>query len=361
MDQRCRASPERSASAIARSPQCDRVGEYRAPACGAARQVAVGQRQLAARAAALEQRRSRPGSPARPRPRRRPTNQRQRPGRRRFSPCLSAVAGLRPARSPGAARDRGRAPIGDQVALVARSASSSVGPVGGGRSSAYAQRQRVLRRPPRDARRAAARLRRPPARGPARPPRRRRPSAWCASRAGRRAPAARQQRRERARVQPIRRGGEIASQHRLPRQLVPEDQQLPPAPRSIPPRRTRRPRRRRAGDRREQPGLDARPDRPRRLEHRAAGRRQPRGARQHRVAHRRRQRPPAAGQHLGDEERVAAGLPVQRGRVERALPDQRAHGRLATAAAARRAAGRRVARSPSTDRSGWRGPTSSSR
>ena len=57
-------------------------------------------------------------------------------------------------------------------------------------------------------------------------------------------------------------------------------------------------------------GVDARADQSRDLDGRACLRAQGRDPGQHRVARRRRQRPGAAAQHLGHEERVAAGEPV---------------------------------------------------
>ena len=67
----------------------------------------------------------------------------------------------------------------------------------------------------------------------------------------------------------------------------------------------------------QQPGLDLGADDRGRVERGPAVGRQARGAGQHRVAHGGRDAGVAAGQHLGDEERVAAGLAVQRGAVER--------------------------------------------
>ena len=75
----------------------------------------------------------------------------------------------------------------------------------------------------------------------------------------------------------------------------------------------------------EQPGLHLGADERGGVERGAAGRRQARGAGQHGVAHSGRDAGLAAGQHLGDEERVAAGLAMQRGGVERAAGGERRH------------------------------------
>ena len=75
----------------------------------------------------------------------------------------------------------------------------------------------------------------------------------------------------------------------------------------------------------EQAMLDAVADHRRRVQHLARRRIEPLGARQHRVAHGARQACATARQDLGDEERIARGLAMQAGGIDRASARQAPH------------------------------------
>ena len=147
--------------------------------------------------------------------------------------------------------------------------------------------------------------------------------------------------------------------HRPAQQLVPEGQAVGwsrPARRGRGTRRPRRPGRRRAAP----PPPGTAPPRPgRRPRRAAAGHRAQPG--QHQVAHGRRDTLGRAGQHLGDQQRIAAGhLEHLGGRPARA-PGQLGDGRRRTAAAGSAGGPARAAGRPGRSAAGGADPTSSSR
>jgi hypothetical protein len=149
--------------------------------------------------------------------------------------------------------------------------------------------------------------------------------------------------------------------HRQARQLVAEPDREPlvaqhPRPQALVDRG-----RVGGGDRLQQPQLDAVGDDRRGVQRAAGHRRQPGGAGEHGVADGRRDLPARGAEHLGDEERVAAGGPVQAVGVDSFRAASVATASLDSAGSSMRRTQRAVARSPITVPRGCAGPTSSSR